>query len=93
MSIVDIDELQDAIVGASGGCTLQNGWPCGSCFFSIDTELDNSDWQAVLLVRDPEAEEGQFNNLPADIDASLNKTLRLAKEEIELIERLRAEGE
>ena len=35
---------------AKTGCTVQHdGWPCGTCFFSINSELNNQDWQAVLL--------------------------------------------
>jgi hypothetical protein len=62
------------------GCTIQHdGWPCGTCFFSISKKLTNADWQAVLLKRGDYKKE-TMDNLPKDIEASLKKTLKLAKE-------------
>lgn len=59
-------------------CTVQhNGWTCGTCFFAISDKLTNKDWQAVLLFRGDNKKE-DLNNLPKDIEKSLQKTLQLA---------------
>lgn len=61
------------------GCAIQyNGWTCGTCFFNISDQLTNQDWQALLLFRG-DYEKDSFDNLPDDIDASLEKILSLCK--------------
>ena len=64
---------------AATHCTIQhNGWTCGTCFFAISKKLTNADWQAVLLKRG-DSMKSDLHNLPKDIGASLNKTLKLAQ--------------
>ena len=59
------------------GCTIQhNGWTCGSCFFGISDKLTNKDWQALLLYRGDYKRE-ELNNLPEDIEYSINKIFYL----------------
>jgi len=71
-------ELKKVLLNATG-CGLQHaGWPCGTCFFSISKKLTNKDWQAVLLFRGDNKKEN-LKNLPANIEASLEKTLKLAR--------------
>tara|TARA_Y100000593_G_C4258358_1_gene310864 strand:- start:289 stop:558 length:270 start_codon:yes stop_codon:yes gene_type:complete len=54
-------------------CTIQHdGWTCGSCFFTISKELDNSDWQNILLLRG-DYKEDELDNLPKDREESLIK--------------------
>ena len=54
-------------------CTIQHdGWTCGSCFFTISEELDNSDWQNILLLRG-DYKESDLDNLPKDREESLIK--------------------
>jgi hypothetical protein len=69
--------LKKALRNATGCGIQHNGWPCGTCFFSIDGPLTNKDWQAVLLFRGDYKKE-QLNNLPKDIENSLEKVLKLA---------------
>lgn len=45
------EELKEALYKKLG-CDMQHdGWPCGTCFFSIDDSLTNQDWQALLFFR------------------------------------------
>jgi len=53
--------LQDKV-----GCDIQHeGFPCGTCFFTLDTKkpLDNSDWQLILYLRGDDKKEN-LHNLP-----------------------------
>ena len=48
------------------GCRVQYaGFPCGTCFFSINTKtpLDNKDWQMVLWIRG-DYKKKDLENLP-----------------------------
>ena len=60
-------------------CTIQhNGWCCGTCFFTISQELDNTDWRSLLLYR------GDYNKeqiiLPSEVvKESLNKIYKLCR--------------
>jgi hypothetical protein len=55
------------------GCTAQyNGWTCGTCFFSLSKELNNEDWQGLLLYRG-DYEEKELDNIPRKRQESLNK--------------------
>ena len=59
-------------------CTVQhNGWTCGTCFLAMDDSLTNQDWQALLLYRG-DYQKSELDNLPEDIDASLNKIYSIA---------------
>ena len=59
-------------------CSLQHdGWPCGTCFFAMGKKLTNKDWQALLLFRGDNKKE-DLNNLPRNIDASLEKIYKIA---------------
>lgn len=46
-------------------CNIQHdGWPCGTCFFSLaEDRLDNSDWQSLLYYRG-DHELQHLDNLP-----------------------------
>lgn len=62
------------------GCMIQHtGWPCGTCFFSISKELNNQDWQLVLLIRG-DNEEDDLDNLPKDREKSYLKILKCCEE-------------
>jgi hypothetical protein len=71
-------ELKKALRGKTGCGIQHNGWPCGTCFFDISEKLTNADWQAVLFKRGDYIRES-LDNLQKDIEASLKKTLELAK--------------
>ena len=61
------------------GCDIQHdGWPCGTCFFSLSDKLTNKDWQALLFFRGDNKRE-DLNNLPKDINKSLIKIYNLVK--------------
>lgn len=54
-------------------CAIQhNGWPCGTCFFSISDDLTNQDWQSVLWYRGDYKKE-DLNNLPDKPMESIKK--------------------
>lgn len=73
---IDKERLQDALHAATHGCVVQHdGWTCGTCFFAISDDLDNEDWQNVLLIRG-DYNENELDNLPADREASYQKILR-----------------
>lgn len=60
-------------------CEMQHDWrPCGTCFMAISEELTNQDRQAVLLTRWDYTRE-ELDNLPEDIDKSIDKVIELAK--------------
>lgn len=66
-------KFKRALINASCGCDIQHdGWPCGTCFFSISSKFTNKDWQAVLLFRGDYQKE-ILNNLPKNIEKSLEK--------------------
>ncbi len=59
-------------------CSIQyNGWPCGTCFFSMSKTLTNKDWQALLLYRGDYKKE-DLDNLPLDIKVNLEKIYKIA---------------
>lgn len=61
-------------------CRIQyNGWTCGTCFFNISDTLTNQDWQALLYYRGDDRNKEGYNNLPKDINKSLNKIWELIK--------------
>ena len=70
--LISKEEFKIRLVNASAGCNIQDGWPCGTCFFSIDDSLDNSDWQATLFIRDGYT-RAELDNLPEDIPGTLSK--------------------
>ena len=74
---MDREILKDKLYEATGGCAAQHdGWPCGTCFFNLGTNLTNQDWQALLLFRGDYPRE-TLDNLPDDIERSLNKIMAL----------------
>ena len=75
MSSMDKDKLKVELARATNGCVVQCGWPCGTCFFDIDSGLSNQDWQNVLLIRG-DGEDG-LNNLPSDRQLSYDKIIGL----------------
>lgn len=48
------EDLKDFLV-AYTGCTIQSGWPCGTCTIELLKQLGvnnpNEAWQAILQVR------------------------------------------
>jgi hypothetical protein len=59
-------------------CELQHdGWCCGTCFFAMSKRLTNKDWQALLLFRGDYTRE-EMDNLPKDIEKSLEKIYNIA---------------
>lgn len=61
-------------------CTIQHdGWPCGTCFFSLSSELNNQDWQSLLLFRGDYKRE-ELNNLPEHPEKSIEKIYNLIKD-------------
>lgn len=59
-------------------CRIQHDWrPCGNCFFTMSEELTNQDRQALLLFRWDYKKE-DLNNLPNDIDKSIEKIAKIA---------------
>lgn len=75
-------EMKNALERKTG-CILQHdGWTCGTCFFSMSKILTNQDWQALLFFRGDHKKE-DLDNLPSDIDASLEKIYRIANDERE----------
>ena len=62
------------------GCQIQHdGWPCGSCFFSMSTKLNNKDWQSLLLFRG-DYERADLDNVPKDINKNIDKIYSIACE-------------
>lgn len=62
------------LLGHETMCRIQhNGWTCGTCFFSLSNDLDNKDWQALLFYREGFIDKESYNNLPEDVNKSLNK--------------------
>jgi len=60
------------------GCAIQHtGWCCGTCFFAMSKKLTNKDWQALLLYRG-DSERSELDNLPKNVDRSLEKILAIA---------------
>lgn len=60
-------------------CGAQHDWrPCWTCFFTMSEELTNQDRQALLLFRWDYTRD-DLDNLPEDIDKSLEKIADLAK--------------
>lgn len=49
----------------------------GHVFFSMSETLTNKDWQALLLYRGDNKKE-DLNNLPLDIEKSLQKIYNIA---------------
>ncbi|MEK7499024.1 MAG: hypothetical protein AAB649_00270, partial [Patescibacteria group bacterium] len=61
--------LKTALVEKTSCAIQHDGWPCGTCFFSISKKLTNKDWQAVLLFRGDYSRE-DLDNLPKNLDRS-----------------------
>jgi len=60
-------------------CAIQHtGWCCGTCFFGISKNLNNQDWQSLLLYRGSDKKE-DLNNLPKDYMKSIKKIWNLIK--------------
>ena len=58
-------------------CGAQHdGWTCGTCFFTMSETLTNSDWQSLLLYRG-QYEKDELDNLPKNIDKSIDKIWEL----------------
>ena len=71
-------ELKSLLAQATH-CHIQHtGWTCGTCFFAISDELTNKDWQSLLYKRGDHT-KSELKNLPDDIDASINKIVKLTK--------------
>lgn len=71
-------ELKRALFNATG-CRIQHtGWCCGTCFFNLSKKLTNKDWQAVLFFRDKTATNDMFDNLPKNIEKTIEKVYKIA---------------
>ena len=72
------EKVQSILLKATW-CNAQHDWrPCWTCFFAISEELTNQDRQALLLFRwDYERED--LDNLPDDIDKSIEKIVKIAE--------------
>jgi len=67
------EKFQDALINACNGCAIQsNGWPCGTCFFSISDNLKTKHWQSVLYFRG-DYKKSELNHLPKDIKPFLKE--------------------
>jgi len=73
---MEMNSLRTTLVNATAGCEVQDGWPCGTCFFDLSDELTNEDWQLVLLLRGDYAEK-DLGNLPKNRDKSLKKIIEI----------------
>lgn len=73
-------ELKKALKDKTGCIIQHTGWPCGTCFFSMNEKLTNKDWQALLLFRGDYKRE-QLDNLPEDVNLSITKIYEITKEE------------
>jgi len=71
-------ELKKALFGATSCKVQHTGWCCGTCFFSIDKRFTNKDWQAVLFFRDKNSDKQTFDNLPKNIDKTIEKIYKIA---------------
>jgi hypothetical protein len=71
-------KLKRALRAATSCCIQHTGWPCGTCFFALSKRLTNKDWQALLLYRGDYKRE-DLDNLPRDIEKSLQKILNTAE--------------
>lgn len=61
-------------------CTIQhNGWLCGTCFFHMNKKLNNQDWQSLLFYRGDYSRKN-LDNLPTNIEKSLQKILKIAQQ-------------
>jgi hypothetical protein len=69
--------FKKALVNKTSCAIQHNGWPCGTCFFSMSKKLTNNDWQATLLYRGDYQKE-DLDNLPKDINKSLEKVYKIA---------------
>lgn len=61
-------ETKKLLASLTEGCTIQNGWPCGNCFFTLNEyakkgKLVNRDWQAIIFLRG-DTNYTLLNNLP-----------------------------
>ena len=60
-------------------CGLQHDWrPCWACFFTMSEELTIQDRQALLLFRWDYTRD-ILDNLPEDIDKSIEKIKKIAE--------------
>ena len=76
-------ELKE-LIGNKTGCRVQyTGWACRTCFFAISGELTNKDWQALLLFRG-DYKKKDLDNLPKDVNASIEKIARLCRNECKI---------
>ena len=60
-------------------CDIQyDGWPCGTCFFALNSNFDNKDWQSLLFFRGDNKKE-DLKNLPRNWTARVKNILKVAK--------------
>jgi len=71
-------KIKNLLLNATG-CEIQHdGWPCGTCFFSVSEKFTNADWQTILFVRGDYKKE-ELNNLPKDIEKRLKMIMKILK--------------
>lgn len=73
-------ELLEALDRQTKGCKIQapdhdGGWTCGTCFFAIDEDFDNQDWQTILAVRG-DTDSSELDNLPSDVKARVKQIIK-----------------
>ena len=73
------ETMRRLVVEACGGCTIQHdGWPCNSCFHSLDLPLKHNIhayWIAILSYR------GDYPSIPRN--CAMNALLAELKEVLE----------
>lgn len=72
------EKLKHALFKATKCGIQHDGWPCGTCFFSLNGKVTNKDWQAVLAVRG-DYDSSELDNLPKDITKTIKKIIKIAK--------------
>ena len=76
--MISRNKMQECVGNATGCNAQHDGWTCGSCFFAVSEELNNQDWQNLLLLRG-DYKENELNNLPQDRNKSMNKIYHIMK--------------
>lgn len=80
-------ELKKALYKATGCEVQNNGWTCGTCFFSIDKSLENRDWQSVLYIRG-DYDRKDLENLPKtleELESTVDTIIEKAQEKIKSV--------
>jgi len=71
-------EFKRALVSATMCNVQHDGWPCGTCFFTLPGKITNKDWQSVLLFRGDYKKE-DLDNLPKNPQKAIEKIYNICK--------------